>query len=257
MTEAMFARAAYDGFLNLNAIKRLKRSIELIIAIAIEKEATNFKSNQKFKFKVNFITLTLPGPQGTRTDKQIKKEILDVWFKAAKRRFNLSSYVWRAERQKNGNLHFHIVSDCYIPFDQLRDSWNNRLERMGFISEFEKLHGHRHPNSTDVHSIKKVRDLAAYMVKYMCKLKKNEQRIDGKVWDCSTNLKRKDSVEFIIDGETEQLITNAIEVHNCKFKKTDNCTLVFYNEYQFAQAITGRHRTAYDEWLNSIRKPTN
>lgn len=253
MTEAMFARAAYDGLLNLYSIKRLKRAIDLIIAISKEKEAINFKDGKPFKFKLNFVTLTLPARQGSISDKEIKRECLDVWFKSAKRIFKLNNYVWRAERQKNGNLHFHIISDCYMPFDQLRDSWNQRLERLGFITAFEKIHGHRHPNSTDVHSIKKVRDLSAYMVKYMCKLKKNEQKIDGKVWDCSKNLKRKDSVEFLIDSTTSDMITAAIEKYNCRFKKTDNCTLVFMDEKQFNQVITGIHKKAYDEWLNSIR----
>lgn len=253
MTEAMFASQAYDGFLNFNSIKRLKRAIELLIAIAKNKEAVNFKTNTTFKFKVNFVTLTLPAPQGNITDKQLKKEVLDVWFKAAKRRFDLKSYVWRAERQKNGNLHFHIISDCYMKFDTLRDSWNDRLEKLGFITAFEKTHGHRHPNSTDVHSIKKVRDLAAYMVKYMCKLNKKEQRIEGKVWDCSTNLKKKGNLEFVIDSDTGQMIDDAIELHKCKFKKTDNCTLVFYSEQQFEKAITGVYRKHFEEWLNTIR----
>jgi len=148
MTKAMFARAAYEGLLNLSSIKRLKRAIDLIIAISKEKEATNFKTGQLFKFKVNFITLTLPAMQGSITDKEIKRECLDVWLKSAKRVFKLNSYVWRAERQKNGNLHFHLITDCYMPFDQLRDSWNNRLERLGFITAFEKSHGHRHPNQS-------------------------------------------------------------------------------------------------------------
>jgi hypothetical protein len=141
----------------------------------------------------------------------------------------------------------------YIRYDELRDSWNQRLERLNFISEFEKVHGHRHPNSTDVHSIKKVRDLAAYMVKYMCKMKKNEQKIDGKIWDCSVNLKRKDSAEFIIDGDTADLINNAIEVHKCRYKITDQCTLIFIDEGKFNQIITGSHKEKYDEWLNSVR----
>lgn len=253
MTEAMFARQAYDGLLNFSSIKRLKRAIDLIIAISVEKEAIDFKTGKPFKFKLNFITLTLPSPQGTRTDKQIKKECLDVWFKSAKRVFKLNNYVWRAERQKNGNLHFHLITDCYIKYDELRDSWNQRLERLNFISEFEKVHGHRHPNSTDVHSIKKVRDLAAYMVKYMCKMKKNEQKIEGKIWDCSVNLKRKDSVEFIIDSDTADLINNAIEKHHCRIKVTDQCTLIFIDEAKFSQVITGLHKQRYDEWLNSVR----
>lgn len=253
MTEAMHARQAYDGLLNLNSIKRLKRAIELIVAIAVPKPAINFKTGKTFKFKINFVTLTLPAPQGTTTDKQLKTQVLDVWIKSAKRRFKMQSYVWRAERQKNGNLHFHFCTDVYIPFDQLRDTWNDRLERLGFITAFELKHGHRHPNSTDVHSVQKVRDLAAYMVKYMTKLKKREQRIEGKVWDCSTNLKRKGNCEFMIDYDTGEMINRAVHEVRCRSKTTENCSLVFYNPKQFEQVITGQHKQGYEEWLDTIR----
>lgn len=286
MTEAMFARQAYDGILNFNSIKRLKRAIELIIAIAKDKEAINFKTNQKFKFKVNFITLTLPCPQDNITDKVLKSQVLDVWFKAAKRRFNLQSYVWRAERQKNGNLHFHLITDCFIQYEELRNSWNNRLNRLGFVDRYTEKHRGlskedyllwyppnaknsiekrckaylygvatkwESPNTTDVHSIKKVRDLAAYMVKYMCKLDKKEQRINGKVWDCSKNLKRKDSCEFIIDFDTGEMINRAIKEVRCRSKTNDSCSLVFYNDAQFKQVVKNQHLKAYEEWIDSIR----
>lgn len=284
--EALYARAAYDGLLNFNSIKRLKRAIELLVATATEKEAMNFKTGKRFKFKVNFVTLTLPAPQEDVTDKMLKRYCLDVWIKAAKRLFKLNNYVWRAERQKNGNIHFHILSDVYMPFDELRNSWNQRLNRYHFIQAYTAKHsamtfaqyldaypptekspiekkreaykrgassGWRHPNSTDVHSVNNVRDLAAYMVKYMAKLKKNEQKIEGKVWDCSKNLKRKDSIEFIIDNEVNNLINEAIEVHKCRGKVTEHCTMVFLNEKQFQKVVTGRFRQAYEEWLKSIR----
>lgn len=253
--EALHARSTYDGLLNFNSIKRMKRAIELLVAISKPKEAVSHKTGKTFTFKVNFVTLTLPAPQETVTDKQLKKECLDVWIKAARREFKLKSYVWRAERQKNGNLHFHFCTDVYIPFDRLRDSWNQRLQRFHFINDYHAKHNKWHPNSTDVHSVQNIRDLAAYMVKYMTKLKKNEQKIDGAVWDCSKNLKRKGNCEFIIDSATSEMINNAITVHLAPGKVTEHCTLIFLDEKQFDSAITGIYRQRYEEWLESIRNP--
>lgn len=245
--------ATYKGQLNENSIKRLKRAITILVAISKDKTATNFKANKDFKFKLNFITLTLPGPQGEISDKQIKKEILDVWFKAAKRLFKLNNYVWRAERQKNNNVHFHIMSDVFVPYDQLRDSWNQRLNRLGFIDRFEAKHNHRHPNSTDVHSVKNVKDLAKYLVKYMTKNKKQHEVIDGKVWDCSSNLKTKKFVEFIIDSDTEEMINGAIEKHGAKYSIKEQCSFVYLDGKLFEKVVTGRHGKAYNDWLETIR----
>jgi hypothetical protein len=277
---------AYAGLMTSHARKRLKRAIQLIVATAQPKKAMNFKLNQEFTFKLNFITLTLPGPQGNITDKEIKSKVLDVWIKAARRRFKLGSYIWRAERQKNGNLHFHLVTDVYIPYDQLRDTWNNRLNALGFIDRFEQKHGHRHPNSTDVHAIKKVRNLAAYFTKYMAKgercaedlyrvpyarqiwhekllLKpgvqykrvhtREESRIDGKLWDCSVNLKQKHNCEMLIEGQAAEVLTKASSNPEVRQVSTDHCLILFFSPAQFKHYIRGAMLEQYRGWLASIR----
>ena len=162
-------KKAYAGFISPGSAKNLKRCLENLIEISIEKKAVHHTSGKQFKFKINFITLTLPHHQGKWTDKDVKKMCLDTWLKSARRSFGLKSYVWRAERQHNGNIHFHIASDCYIDHVALRHSWNDRLEHCNYISRFEEKHGHRNPNSTDVHSVRKVQNLAAYLIKYMSK----------------------------------------------------------------------------------------
>ncbi len=277
---------AYSGLISPGSAKNLRRAIENLVAISIPKRATEFKTGRTFKFKVNFITLTLPCPQGKHSDKEVKSKCLDVWIKSAKRRFGLKSYVWRAERQKNGNIHFHLITDCYIHYEQLRDSWNDRLNHLSYIDLFEAKHGHRTPNSTDVHAVSKIRDLSAYMVKYMTKGVKSadkyraqppwrnpeltmkhkkgdpqfirlmsieEMKINGRVWDCSANLKQKVKCDFVIDTETSILLENAITQHNCRHKSGDVCSIIFTNDKQFQQVVTGRYRLAWEEWLKTIR----
>lgn len=279
-------KKAYGGLIGNCSAKRLRRCIENLVAISLPKQAVHFTTGKKFKFKVNFITLTLPCPQGEHSDKEVKRQCLDVWIKAAKRTFGLKSYVWRAERQLNGNIHFHIISDCYMHYEILRDSWNKRLNNLGYIDTFEKKHGHRTPNSTDVHAVNNIKDLAAYMVKYMTKgnntaeslraqppwtkpknkikfkkngpkfqrvLSLNEQRINGRVWDASTNLKTKDKCDFIIDSETAQLIDDAINKHECRHKVNDRVSMIFLKPGQLNKVLTTRYRNAWEEYLQKMR----
>jgi hypothetical protein len=279
-------KKAYSGLITPGSAKNMRRAIENMVAASMPKTAVNFSTGKEFKFKVNFITLTLPCKQGTHTDQTVKKTCLDNWLKSARQRFKLRSYVWRAERQLNGNVHFHIVTDCYIHYEALRDSWNARLNHLGYIDEFFKKHGHRTPNSTDVHAVSKIRNLASYMVKYMTKgvnpaedfiaqppwcksraspkpkkngpkfqrvLRLEEQKIDGRVWDCSTNLKTKAKCDFIIDGETEAMLDVAINTHQCRYKVNPRCSLVFLDKGKFEKVITGRYREAWEKWLNGLR----
>lgn len=282
------SKKAYEGILSPGARKRLRRAIQLICAIAEPKTAMNFKLNKEFKFKLNFVTLTLPAPQMAISDKAIKSKILDPWIKKARRRFNIRSYIWRAERQGNGNLHFHIVTDTYIPYDQLRDTWNDNLEALGFITAFEKKWGHRHPNSTDVHAIHKVKNLSAYFSKYMAKgvkcyedyfaaaprkgkgvpkfmtnkslkfkrvLTRAEAIIDGKLWDCSTNLKQKGNCELLIEGDAEAVLHIAQADPEVKQVRTDQCLILFFSPRQFAFYIKGPMLARYLEWLETFKKP--
>ena len=58
--------------------------------------------------KLNFIHLTIPS-QGTKSDKFIKL-ILNRFILYAYRKTGLRSYVWKAEPQARGEIHFHITN---------------------------------------------------------------------------------------------------------------------------------------------------
>lgn len=277
---------AYSGSMSPGSRKRLKRAINTMIAQAQVKTFINPTTGNEVKFRCNFITLTLPCPQGTRSDKEIKKQCLDVWLKYARRVFKLKSYVWRAERQKNGNIHFHLIADVFIPYDALCDSWNDRLERLGMISQFEKTNGHRHPNSTDVHSIFAINDLASYMIKYMTKgglsktdlqiisgmkfpasssahrkaskkldecLHLSDEPLNGKLWDCSANLKSVKNAEVLLEGESLDLWHEEIQRPDVFIKEEEKFSLISYKPYQFKTMLRGCLKVTYNAWLDQVR----
>jgi hypothetical protein len=279
-------RAAYSGKMSDHGRKRMKRAINLLIAAAQWKTAIDYKTQKEYRFLINFVTLTLPTPQGTRADKEIKKHVLDPWIKKAKRRFNLKSYVWRAEKQGNGNIHFHLCTDVFIPYQELRDTWNDNLEAMGFISEYEKKHKHRSPNSTDIHAVKNINNLAGYIVKYMSKdhvtqkelnaitavrfahgssarlraqkvldkcLNLSEEPLDGKVWDCSSNLKIKGNCELFLEAEQEQIWNEERKTKAKQVIDKDRFSLICYNRSDFNRMLRGPIKSHWNNYLKVIR----
>jgi hypothetical protein len=66
--------------------------------------------------------------------------------------------------------------------------WNRILDKHGLLLAFEKKHGHKNPNSTDVHSVRQVENLAAYLAKYLSKNSDDENKIQGKIWGSSYSL---------------------------------------------------------------------
>jgi hypothetical protein len=168
-----------EGIISKKAAKRIERSVVWLLYYAKPKKIHDVLLNKTFSFLINFITLTLPAKQ-IHSDDEIKKRCLNNFLDVCRKEYGLANYVWKAEAQINGNIHFHLVTDCYIRYDNIQRIWNQSVDLltapegheergMSYIDRFEQKIGHRNPNSTDVHSVKHVRKIASYISKYMSK----------------------------------------------------------------------------------------
>lgn len=243
----------YSGLLTASSKKRLIKAINLLIAISVPKKAVHFDSKVEFTFRVNFITLTLPAPQGPVSDKELKQRCLKQWLEYWKDQLPGMSYVWRAERQGNGNLHFHLITDRYIHYEALRESWNRALAPLGFIEAFKRKNGHEHPNSTDVHAVKAIRNLAAYIAKYMSKKEKEGKPVDGRLWDCSRNLKAKNQCAFPIGGADHLYFQELCESMASQAFTTDWCAGVRITEAEARKLFPNAWKKEYRAYLARVR----
>lgn len=156
------------GKLSEKAKSKAKRAIKYLLFTAVDKKVYNPKFNSSYKFKVSFITLTLPSKQ-VHTDKVIKAQLLNQFLIEAKKRWSLINYVWKSEKQGNGNIHFHILCDIFIPHWELRQVWNRIVNKLGYVDNYRAQHHKSNPNSTDIHSLYKVKNVYNYITKYMTK----------------------------------------------------------------------------------------
>jgi len=197
----------WSGDLSNNAKKRLEFALSNMIFLATEKKISNSKKNiskanqSQLLYKIAFITLTLPSKQ-IHSDIEIKKIILNQFLIELKQKYKVSNFVWKAEKQENGNIHFHILIDKYIHWSAIRSIWNRSCNKLGYVDRYQQKmlnffkNGFRlsdnpndnrsyeqqkkaykdglannfsNPNSTDIHAIYKVKNISAYMSKYMSK----------------------------------------------------------------------------------------
>ena len=183
------------------ARRKIMKALDYLLLISQEKKVTNRTSGRKLQFKIAFITLTLPSSQ-KHTDKEIKNTCLNQFIIEIKKYYYVKNYLWRAEKQKNGNIHFHIIVDKFIPYQELRDRWNRIINKLGYVDSYRdnmqtfykdgfRLHQNllgtwsakqqraayergarthwNSPNSTDIHSVQKIHNIKAYVSKYMTK----------------------------------------------------------------------------------------
>lgn len=158
------------------SVNRLRDSLGWWIESAPRKQFYSKKDAKNFHFKLNFITLTLPSKQ-CHSDKQITNELLKLFLNHLRKVWSCQNYVWRAEKQFNGNIHYHIMSDVFIHHSDLRRVWNGILNKLGYIDRYKGSN----PNSTDVHAIKTGSEATAYLCKYFSK--KFSSKIKKKIID--------------------------------------------------------------------------
>lgn len=276
-----------NGNVSIQARRKIGKAIDYLITTASEKKVFERVSGKTVLFKVAFITLTLPSKQ-IHDDKTIINKCLNSFLLEIKQVYNVTKYLWRAEKQKNGNLHFHILTDKFIPYYELRNRWNRVVNKLGYVDRYrdelkkwhsggfrvrkdllqtwdykKQLHAYKVaaandfgvPNSTDIHSTKKVRNIKKYVMKYMSKNEsiQNQQpnekdndssnqqtsecnllQQDGRIWGCSHNLSKITGFKSYIDREIESELRKLVSVTEVKFFESTYFT-VYYVDFEMLQ----------------------
>lgn len=255
----------YSGEMSSGSQKRMREACELMFEITDVKQYRSKKEKRDIEYQVGFVTLTLSAPQEHLSDKQLKEELLAPFLRKLKR-FGLQNYIWKAELQKNGNIHFHIFVDCWIGWREIRKIWNRLQAKFHFLSAFASKFGHYDPNSTDIRPCENVQKACYYMRKYMMKpVEKSEQlntgenaksRDLGKAWDCTTNLKeRNDTADFATD-EDFRMIDEAVHSNNLKETKLDYATVYFFINPRKSDYLPTALMDRYRSFLDKVRSGT-
>ena len=194
---ANFEKEREGNLMSIGSARKLKRAINWIAYLSREKSVYVKEIEKRVKFRMSFITLTLPASQ-IHTDEEIKKSCLIPFLQWLRDKYSVKKYVWKAETQKNGNIHFHITLDKFIHYQTLRTQWNRNVESLGYLTRYREQSGKYMPPSTEIKAVRKVKNIAAYLTAYMASsqgctsqkaVKEKERRkIDGRLWGISNYL---------------------------------------------------------------------
>lgn len=190
-----------NGFLSTHAKRKLNRSLDYMICTSEKKKAFSKLQRKYVVYRVVFVTLTLPSKQ-VHSDKEITNKLWNQFITELKMYENVKRYVWRAEKQENGNIHYHLLINQFIEWQELRKRWNRITNKLGYVDTYQKQmtefyqNGFRpsnnpndkrsieqqrkayiigqkshwtSPNSTDIHDTRKIKDVKRYVQKYMSK----------------------------------------------------------------------------------------
>lgn len=248
------------GNVSIQAKRKMSKALDYLLTIATEKKVFERVSGKTVIFKVAFVTLTLTSKQ-IHPDSEIINKCLNSLLLELKKYYSVKHYLWRAEKQKNGNIHFHLVIDKFIPYYELRNRWNRIINKLGYVDRYQenmkefyksgfKVSNNKNdkrpeplqyiayqkaltsnfncPNSTDIHSTRKINNLKKYLTKYMTKnenqnkenetgnsndVQENEVETiarlsqTGRIWGCNHELSNIEGFQSEIDSEISDEIT--------------------------------------------------
>jgi hypothetical protein len=270
------------GKVSAQAHRKVNKAINYLLYMADSKQLPNTAHGKNYNFKIAFITLTLPSCQ-VHSDDEIKSLLLNQFFVELRLRHKVKNYLWRAEKQKNGNIHFHVLVDKFVPWSDLRDRWNRICNKLGYVDRYRdqmiafhssgfkvrkellskweykaqvkaykagKANDWNSPNSTDIHSLYKISKVKAYISKYCTKNDTNAE-VNGRLWGCNYELTDIKGAVMELDYELKSELNEIIKEYKPKIYTSDYFSVIYISSQTLQQTKYKRLFDIFSQYMLS------
>lgn len=260
-TEKNLSRGVYNGDLSKKTKAKVMDMLcgwyMSVLQAVREKKADNGEN----KPYLTFCTTTLSAKQ-LHNDNTIKRVILNTFIINVQKQCKVKHYFWRAETQKNGNIHFHFILDRYIPSKKIQYYWNLAQENLDYVSRFQQVFGHRQPPSTHIVKCQSLRQAASYISKYLSKAG-DSRKVEGRIWGCSDGLRDVTALTVYDNSEFARL-ESTLKCYKTIRQFHDKFVHVYYLDsdallkYKFPaiHAQLSTHYLQKFKWLYSASPPS-
>ena len=275
---------AHTGVLSAAAQKNLVRCVERFVYFNKIANERKRKAGKKGKRSLKFITLTLSSRQ-KHTDNEIRNKLLNQFLTELREKFGLKNYIWKAEKQENGNLHFHILVDVYIHYKQIREIWNRIQNKLGYVDRFREIYekltfddyyflmirngttatiqqlkdryerqsrdNFKDPPSTEIRQVEKVRSVHSYFTKYFSKPANVEPGF-GRIWYASRTVSHFPAVYEYSTADFWELHKFLKSKYTYHMKEYDYATCWYLDPLQLSfeseNGILLKCRDVFNDW---------
>lgn len=150
---ANLSRGQYNGYMSPATRRVFVRAIRCWLSCIHVYRSTVMAKWDRGRPYPTMVTLTLPIPQH-HSDRDIYRSCLMPWLQRMRRSYGIVHYVWRAEAQENGNLHYHVLLDRYVDKRILQLTWCMDLDALDYRADYAAETGSLTPPCTHVTRIK-------------------------------------------------------------------------------------------------------
>lgn len=184
---AMRAADKFQGDISENSRKKIMKYTKAWCSAVAEYNYYADQNGIKSKRKFVMITLTLSGSTGM-CDNEVKRVLLNSFLTKLRLKYKDFLYLWRAEKQKNGRIHFHIIVDKFMNKTWILDNWNAVQRKHNIIPYVPLSQERKQFPSTRIEAIRTESGALSYVAKYITK-NDSELYVNGRCWSCSRELK--------------------------------------------------------------------
>jgi hypothetical protein len=245
------AMAKYTGMVTDSSQKLIRKSLDKFLQLSKRKKVFNPITKKLQSFKLTFCTLTLSEADRIVDAKEAYEKLLKPMLRWFKEKQEVDLYLWKAELQERGQIHYHITLNHWVHYSDIRDAWNNLQNRAGLLESFYSKFGHKNPNSTDIHSVYKVRNIQAYLLKYLSKKEEDGGHINGKTWDCSQRVKGYKYVTFEANEVNKEALRWGELLKLINVRYYENCTMYNSGKLHVLTALDEVQRSVYKLSISS------
>jgi hypothetical protein len=182
------------------------------------------------------------------TDYQAVK-CLNKYLTVLRKKDGLFNYVWVAEKQGNGNIHFHMIIDKRFEISYINSLWITQQYNSKIINEEQKLKFYndygttfkkahkmgceegnnwhqviqKYLNPVDVKKVKTIDGMSQYLTNYVIK---NESKLSCNIWHSSRNVSKLFTKQLISKKVFEKTCGILNRTYNKKGKQYVNKSYV-------------------------------
>lgn len=239
--------------MNMHVAKRISKAISLLLQSSKAQDIYNPISRRFSKFRLNFITLTIPDIQEAKDYPAMYNKVLRPFLQWLTKYKGVYTYVWKAEIQQRGSLHYHITTTTWIHQNDIRIKWNEIILKNDLMKAYTKKYNKTTPPSTDVQNVYKKRNLQSYLSKELCKCVQNNVSIKSKVWDCSRNLKAFKYFTLEVTDLIEKRILQLDDKQIIDLWENEFCTILRLKKGYQQYIMSKDEKLRYSLFLRSIQ----
>jgi hypothetical protein len=241
-------RKVYSGTVTPHARKRILQAIDILAQKTKKQRIFNPVTNTTHDFRLSFTTLTIAHPKPLSAS-YCHTTLLKPYLRYCRKKFGMKDYIWKCELQKRGQIHYHLASNTFMPWETVRWQWNKIQRRAGLMDEFIYKYHHCNPPSTEIKAVKSNENIADYLAKELCKDQQNQKQLDAKIWNCNNEL-MVPRFSWDLDNETEDLINEGLQYRSIKEVKTEHCYI--YSTPNPKKFLSPALKSLYSTYLQNL-----